>query len=322
MPRSLRAPLRATTRPAELVQIAVVARRHYLEGRSKSEIADEFGLSRFKVARILEEAQSRGIVRIEVTLDATLDAALSDELAGALGLRRAIVVSTPDESQLALRPRLGEVVGDLLTELVVPGDVLGLAWGRTLTAMAASLSRLAPCNVVQLNGVASPAGEGSVELVRQVASISGGRAYPIYAPLVVSDVATAETLRREPGVAAAFRMHDEVTKAVVAIGSWDPPYSTVYDAIGPDEREQLRRLGVRAEVCASMLDADGREVPNDLTPRVIGVPLARLRSYPEVIAVAGGPLKAQAIKAVVRAGCVTTLVTDSSAARHILQSTD
>ena len=44
--------------PAELVLAASVARRYYIEGLSKTEIADEYGLSRFKIARLLETARS------------------------------------------------------------------------------------------------------------------------------------------------------------------------------------------------------------------------------------------------------------------------
>jgi DNA-binding transcriptional regulator LsrR (DeoR family) len=52
---------------------------------------------------------------------------------------------------------------------------------------------------------------------------------------------------------------------------------------------------------------------------VIGLPFEKLKSYPEVITVAGGSLKAPAIRAVVRAASVTTLVTHSTAAWIILQ---
>ncbi|GAA3072857.1 hypothetical protein GCM10020000_67100 [Streptomyces olivoverticillatus] len=52
--------------PAELVQAAAMARRFYLEGKSKIQIAEEFGVSRFKVARVLETALERDLVRIEI----------------------------------------------------------------------------------------------------------------------------------------------------------------------------------------------------------------------------------------------------------------
>ena len=57
--------------PAELVRAATVARLYFLESKSKSEIADELGINRFKVARILEQAQESGLVRIEISVPAT-----------------------------------------------------------------------------------------------------------------------------------------------------------------------------------------------------------------------------------------------------------
>src|ERR687894_332315 len=54
-------------RPARLVLTASVARRYYLDGKSKVEIADELGMSRFQVARLLEAARASGLVRIEIT---------------------------------------------------------------------------------------------------------------------------------------------------------------------------------------------------------------------------------------------------------------
>jgi DNA-binding transcriptional regulator LsrR (DeoR family) len=49
-----------------LVVLARIARRYYLEGRSKLEIAEEFGLSRHKVARSLLKAREWGLVRISI----------------------------------------------------------------------------------------------------------------------------------------------------------------------------------------------------------------------------------------------------------------
>ncbi|MBV8987282.1 MAG: hypothetical protein JO372_01850, partial [Solirubrobacterales bacterium] len=52
--------------PAGLVLMANVARRFYFEGATKSDIADQLQLSRFKVARILDQARAEGLVRIEI----------------------------------------------------------------------------------------------------------------------------------------------------------------------------------------------------------------------------------------------------------------
>ena len=52
--------------PLEIVMASRVARLFYFDGRSKVQIADELGISRFKVARLLELARASGIVRISV----------------------------------------------------------------------------------------------------------------------------------------------------------------------------------------------------------------------------------------------------------------
>ena len=64
-----------------LVNTVLAARRYYLDGASKSEIAIELGISRFKVARLLDKARRDGIVRIDIDPLPELDLDLGDELA-------------------------------------------------------------------------------------------------------------------------------------------------------------------------------------------------------------------------------------------------
>lgn len=308
-------------KPLELVQAAAVARRYYLDGRSKLEIAAEFGLSRFKVSRILDRAIATGLVKITIDLPAQLDAELSDRLRTAYRLHHAIVVQAADEPEEILRDQLGEVTAALLSETVVVGDVLGIGWGRTLNATTAMLQSLARCTVVQLTGAAGNVGvaHGPVETVRRVAEVSGGPAYPIYAPLVCDSAQTAEAIRRQTHVTAAFAQFDRLTKAVVSVGSWNPPNSQMRAALAEQDRQALEALHVRAEVCAMLLDDDGRTVAPELATRSITISSHQLRAVPEVIAVAGGLTKARAIRAVLAAGFITSLVTNVSAARVLLE---
>lgn len=308
--------------PAEMVQAAAMARRFYLEGRSKIQIAEEFGVSRFKVARVLESALERDLVRIEIRVPAELDAERSDALRARYGLRNAVVVESPaDQDHDSPDPEnLGAVAAGLLGELVSEGDVLGLAWGRSIITMANALERLPPCTVVQLTGVydAGTAERGSVEAVRRAAAVCGGEAHPMYAPMVLPDAATAAALRQQTGIAAAMSYFDKVTVAVVSIGSWEPRVSTVYDALDDTQREHYAELGVAAEMSSHLFAADGRRVGHDLRDRCITVDTDRLRRVPEVIAIAGGIRKANAVGAVLRSGLVTSLVTDTAAADHLL----
>src|SRR5215471_8076717 len=140
-------------RPSEVVLAARVARQFYLEGVSKVDIADRLGISRFRVARLLDSARAAGMVRIEIGLPGgSLDAGLSAELCSVFGLRHAYAFNVPDEDEAALRRRMGEVAGEVLMDIVTPADVLGMSWARSLSGLAAALTRMPPCPIVQLTG--------------------------------------------------------------------------------------------------------------------------------------------------------------------------
>ncbi len=308
--------------PAAAVLTATIARRYYLEGASKREIADELGLSRFKVARLLDRALSTGLVRIELHYEGEIDLDLSVRLGTHLHLRRCLVVDSAEDDEPLLRTNLGRVAAGLLTETVQPDDVLGLAWSRTLMAMRSSLTALAPCSVVQLSGALSrpDVDEGSIELVRDVARIANGPAFCFYAPMIVPEPETARSLRNQSEVAQAMERFGDLTKAIVTIGAWIPGQSTVADAVGPEAYEQDRRLGARAELCGIQLDAAGLPLHTRLSERIIGIDAEQLRATPEIIAIAYGASKVDAVRAAVHGGFVTSLITHASLANALLDS--
>ncbi len=310
-----------TAGPAATVLAASVARRYYLDGASKSAIAVEFGLSRFKVARMLEQARSSGLVRIELHYDGDIDLDLSARLGDRYGLRRCLVINPAADDDLALRAALGRTAAGLLSEIVTATDVVGLAWSRTLLAMRSALGPLAACTVVQLTGALSrpDVDESSIELVRDVARIAGGPAYWFYAPMILPGPGSAQSLLVHSEVARAFERFGALTVAILSIGAWEPTESTVADAISAAEFAELARLGVCSEMGGIQLDSDGRPVRTALSERIVGIDAEQLGAVPEIIATAYGRSKARAVRAVIRGGLVTSLITHASLAQALLR---
>ena len=311
-------------RPSEVVLAARVAQQFYVEGVSKVDIADRLGISRFRVARLLDSAREAGMVRIEIGLPAgSLDAGLSAELCSAYGLKQAFVFNLPDDEQALLRRRLGEAAGQALMDLIRPGDVLGMSWSRTLSGLAAALTQIPPCPIVQLTGaVPPPDGRDLLDLVRSVARVGGGPAHVFYAPMILDDPQTAAAIRRQGDIAEAFALLPSVTIAVVAIGVWAPGLSTIYDAVTPAERDALAALGVRAELAGVFIGEDGRPVATPLESRMIVTPAPALERIPFVLAVVWGVAKSPAVCAAIRGGLVHGLVTHASLARALLSLAD
>jgi DNA-binding transcriptional regulator LsrR (DeoR family) len=309
--------------PAQVVLTASIARRYYIDGRSKTDIADEFGLSRFKVARLLDAALESGLVRIEIRSEGGLDVDLSARLQDRFGLQHSVVVDTPDDDAESLRGDLGRAAARLLVEILTPDDVLGLAWARAVSAMARALPPLPGTPVVQLSGALSLPGDPdtSVDVVRDVAGRSGGVAHVFYAPLTVPDAATARALRGQPEVARAFAQLPAVTKAVGGVGLWEAGQSTLYDTSSDHDRRALRELGVCADISGVFLSAEGEPVPTELAERMIAISADEMRRIPEVIVIPYGIRKAPAVRAALRSGLVGGMVTHTALAEAILDGT-
>jgi DNA-binding transcriptional regulator LsrR (DeoR family) len=305
--------------PSEVVLAARAARLYFLEGRSKVEIAGLLDISRFRVARLLDTARALGMVRIEIGLPGTLDAALSAELASAFGLRHAFVYNFGDDSDSSLRHRLGEAAGEAIADLAQAEDVVGIAWSRSLSGLARSLTSFPSCPIVQMTGAPSrPGDDDLLDLVRAVTRIGGGPSYGYYAPMIVDDAVTAQVIRRHPDVAAAFGMLSSVTIGMVGIGAWQPGLSSIYDALGQPDRDAVTAAGVHAEVSGVFLDENGSPRQTPLDERMIVTPASILTSIPAVLAVAYGTAKSQAVWSALNGGVVNGLITHASLARAVL----
>lgn len=305
--------------PGRQVQIAHIATQHYLQNKTRIEIANETGLSRFKVGRLLDEAVNSGIVRIDIQSPSGVRLDLSVQLKERFGLKHAVVVDVPSDDDSILQARLGSTVADLLSEILTDDDVLGLTSGRTLSAMARSLQALPRCGVVQLAGVAGPIQETGLEIMRRVSSIAGVRPWTIYSPLVLSDAQAALGVRRQPDTSQTFDQFPKVTVAVGAVGSWQPENSQMIKnrALNEVDREKLLKRGVVAEFGATLI-ADSGQVIHDIDDRCIAISEAGWRAIPTVIAAAGGSKKTRAIRALLTSRLIHGLVTDTGTAERLI----
>ncbi|MHA7305589.1 sugar-binding transcriptional regulator [Arthrobacter sp. TMN-49] len=294
--------------------LARIGQAYYLDNQSKVEIATEHGISRFQVARFLDEARAEGIVRIEIrrrTGEVEIDA---DALAAALGLRRIVVVRTVADD-LQLRDLQAHAVAEELMQEARTGMTVGISWSRTLDLAARHVAELPKCNIVQLAGALPvPGGGNPLELIQRLGRVGGGSTWPLWAPLVVDSAATASGLRRQPEIADAMRMADALDLAVVAIGAWAPNLSTVWDRVDNAVRQDGITKGAVAECSGRLIAADGTAVEAELDARILSVTVAQLQRTPKVIAVAQGSERTDAVRACLAAGIVHTLVADESLA--------
>lgn len=305
----------------DLVLASLVARRYFIDQQTRTEIAADLGLSRFKVARLLDSARQSGTVEIKIHAPAEIDIELSERIRDFLHLRSALVIDVDHATDERTRRSLGAVTAAFLSEALTPDDVLGLGWSRAAIATAQHIRGLPACRVVQLTGALRSAdvAVNLVDTVDRLARMCGRAAASFYAPLIVSDRITARAVGRQPAVAEAFSQFDAVTVAVVGVGSWTPPRSVFHDAMSAPERVRLRTQNVLADISGVLIDSAGRVVDVPSPRQVVGISAAQLRAVPNVIGVAYDTHRAAAVHAACAYGYVNTLSTTASMAQEILR---
>lgn len=303
--------------PSEAVLAAAVARRHLIEGESKVDLASSLGISRFKVARLLDAARESGLIRIEIVSPLGIDTERSTRLRERLGLQHCVVV--PGAGAQA-DPGVSAAAAALLTEVATDRDVLGLPWSRSVSRMVDVLQSLPTIPVVQLSGamVTPEEDSSSVDLVRRAGRIAGGGRHVFYSPLLLDDAASAEVMRRQPPVRKALDRVADVTLAVIGLGAWAPNESTIHGVLSPAEREAVTMAGAVGEAAGVFFDADGVVVETPLDARIVGLTGSQLHGIRHVIAIAHGSDKVEAIAAAVKGELIDSLVTTAETADLLL----
>ena len=246
--------------------LAELAKAYYLQDVSKVDIGKAFGMSRFQVARLLDKARATGVVTIEVHDPLLPRSARERELAEALGIDEARIVGLDEENSGLRSEQFGAAVLTAMREAIRPGMTVGISWSRTLDRAARFLPALPPCSLVQLTGAFDVAGTGTLSrMLMQLDRRAGINTYPLYAPLVVDQPATARDVRRQPVVADALAHAEALDLAVVAIGAWLPGESAVWEKVPPEIRRACTKAGAVAEFSGNFLDTRGAVVSTPST---------------------------------------------------------
>nr|WP_172119553.1 sugar-binding domain-containing protein [Actinomyces faecalis] len=314
---------------------------YYAQGETMEVIARHLGVSRSTVSRLLSRARSQGIVRIEVVQPGgagSLERALHDEL----GVRTQIVPVREGTTEIHRLQQVAAVgaarMMDLITELsplpasagenqatAEPGLVVGVAWGTTMSEVAAALPvRQVPgLTVVQLNGASDPLREGpsAAEVLTRMGQVLGARTISFPVPAFFDQVATRQAMWSERSVKRVLAVARSARLAVFGVGSLgaDVP-SQVYAGghLSRTDMTLLRREEVVGDVCTVLLRGDGTWGDIDLNARATGPTPVQLARIPRRLCIVAGTGKARATLAALRARVATDLVIDDATARAVL----
>ena len=128
-------------------------------------------------------------------------------------------------------------------------------------------------------------------------------------------------LVQEPDIAETLQRGANVDVALFSIGSNRPEGSALVRTGNLSRTGSLALLkkGAVGFECTLQIDARGRLFPTSLNERIVGLSAKKLLGIPVRIAVATGAVRAEAVRATLRGGYVTTIIVDEELATRVLQ---
>jgi len=315
---------RAVSRRYRQDEIVRCAWLYYVQDRTQDEVARELGVSRATVARLLKEAKVCGLVQIQI--NAPLDLlALADRLRAAYRLARVHLVPTvadAREQKVALARELSAVFTPKR------GDIIAVSWGTTLShaidLLPAPRTALGLTVVSVLGGIQGDIGTANpYNIAFRLGQKLGATVYMLQAPAFVHDPAFAALLMREISIQRTLEMGGRARIALFGAGDLTE-HSTLerIGAISREERQWLVSLGAVGDLLGHFLNIRGEVVKPEGRFIPMSLPLADLMRIPERICLAGGPAKHEMLLAMLRAGYITTLVTDEETAKYLLAAAE
>lgn len=297
------------------------ARLYYERGLSQSEVARELAVSRPTVSKLIQHAKDRGFVTIEIHDPRQVSTAVADQLCERFGLAEARVITTQPTDDDLIR-ELGAVGALMLEENVADGDLLGITWGRTLHAVARSLKRQ-NCHgvqVVQLKGGATLTSRSAshYETIRLFCEAFDAYPQPLPLPVIFDNADVKRVVEEDRHIKHILDLGRDAQTAIFTVGIMSAD-STLFKLgyVSDEERTALLDRAV-GDICSRFIDEHGDPCLPELEERTVAVSLQNLRAKQTRICVAGGQQKVRPLKAALRAGYVSHLVTDEDTARAVL----
>lgn len=289
-------------------KLAHVARRYYLEDWKQSDIAQELGVSRPLISRMLREARELGVVEIMIHEPGAKTANLLERLRRSNAIQGGVLVEDGEDDD-ATNQLLSQGAVDLLRQ--IGARRLGVGWGYLIGQLVTWLEENPQPNstvtdICPLVGNASIPARNyqSNENVRVMAQQLGATPHFLYLPALPDNLEEKQLLCSTEVYRQIYQQWEQIDTALVNIG--DYPSS-------PDFASLVRygSLLQQQHACGRMLvyyfNEEGTVIQSD-QDFAIQVPIDTLKRCPNIIGVCSANTSVKALHGALRSGIFTHIV--------------
>jgi DNA-binding transcriptional regulator LsrR (DeoR family) len=287
---------------------------YYLENMTQQKISELLCVSRTRVVKLLEKARASGVIQFSIRHDGARYMEIGKELINRYGLSDVVVIPSAPKPE-DINESIAKAGAMYITNRLMENDFINVGYGDTSGRLLNHLATMAerPISCVSLTGGVNN------YLPNARNNVFNARLYLMPAPLVASSPEMAVAMRDESSVKEISRMIGLSALSVVGIGGMGSSATILKEGIlNRGDFTLFQMQGAVGDVLSHFIDRDGRLVQTKIEDRLISTPLHVLKELNNVLGLAAGAEKIDAIRAALAGGYLNVLVTDESTASALV----
>ena len=283
---------------------------YYFENMTQQQIADVLGITRLRVIKLLDKARETGIIQFKLRQDGMERIALEKTLIERYGLKDVFVVpAMPGRTEV--NENIAKAAAMYVRDRLSESSFINIGYGDTPSRVLNNLATMAqdPISCVSLTGGVN------YYLPDTRSNVFNAKLYLMPAPLLASSKEMADAMRQEASVMEITRMVRLASVSVIGIGPMHETATIIKSGIlSKNDFLYLSMKGAVGDVLSHFIDKNGDLLESPVEDRLISTPLVTLRELQNVIGVAAGENKVEAIRATLRGKYLDVLITDEPTA--------
>lgn len=300
-----------------------VAKLYYRSDYSQQKIAQELGVSRPSISRLLQYAKDKGYVNIQIVDPVEDMSHMEQRLKDKLHLKDVKIASSTINDEEEIKKYIGITAARYLDSIIKDGDIIGVGWGTTLYNMSQALvpKAIKGSQVVQLEGGVSHSEWNNYarEILENFAANFDTVAQYLPLPVIFDTKETKEQVDKDRYIKRVLELGRHANIAIFSVGTVRPNalfFRLGYTGI--EEQEKIQKSSV-GDICSRFFDVEGRICNRDLDDRTVGITLSELRDKEFSIMISGGEAKINAIRAALKGRYANVLITDQFTGKALLE---
>lgn len=303
-------------------ELANIAHDFYLSKLTIGDISRKYNLSRYLITKALDDATSKGIVKITIQQQTKRDEKLEHLFQKKFNLKEAIILrnlaTTNQDNE-----KIVAYAAKQIESYLQAAHIIGMSWGTLVSDIVNHFNseQRSDLTCVQLVGYDIHSDKRKNPLEQKAAQRLNAKALTLPVPIYVLQTKLLQLIKKEPFYQTTANYYKKLDLIFAGLGTYQALEANPYleknygqKLFGKNQKEKIAGL-----IFGRPYDIKGNFIPT-IEKHICGISLADLKKIPIRFVIVKNRFKSDALLGALRSGIITHLVTNDGIANRVLQA--